>query len=93
MRSCVGPRPRFKSSSSGDIYANEDERHAGYEAPAYPGRTLLGALIREVNEEALRACPTAPMRHKQTPVGQDLQGYADTAWVRWTSPRRFGDTD
>jgi len=32
-------------------------------------------------------CPSAPL-HKPLPAGGNEQGYADRAWVRWTSDKK-----
>ena len=66
------------------MYANDNGRHAGYQTPAYPGGNWMGTLMDYYSaQDKLRLCPSAPV--KDAPTHGNEQGYADRAWVRWTS--------
>jgi prepilin-type N-terminal cleavage/methylation domain-containing protein len=67
------------------MYAGDNNRHAGYNTPAYPGGNWMGTLMDYyAAKNDLRLCPSAPV-HQPTPTKGNDQGYADRAWVRWTS--------
>lgn len=66
------------------MYADENSRHAGYEVPAFPGGNWMGVLNDYATRKGLLICPSAPL-HQPTPAKGNEQGYADRAWVRWTS--------
>jgi prepilin-type N-terminal cleavage/methylation domain-containing protein len=66
------------------MYASDHGRHAGYQTPAYPGGNWMGTLMDYYNaQNKLRLCPSAPINNP--PMHGNEQGYADRAWVRWTS--------
>jgi prepilin-type N-terminal cleavage/methylation domain-containing protein len=66
------------------MYANDNGRHAGYQTPAYPGGNWMGTLMDYYSaQNKLRLCPSAPISNP--PTHGNEQGYADRAWVRWTS--------
>jgi prepilin-type N-terminal cleavage/methylation domain-containing protein len=66
------------------MYASDNGRHAGYQTPAYPGGNWMGTLMDYYGaQNKLRLCPAAPVNHP--PARGNEQGYADRAWVRWTS--------
>ena len=66
------------------MYANDTGRHAGYQAPAYPGGTWMGTLMDYyAKQPALQICPSAPL-HVPPPASGNGQGTAAQAWVRWT---------
>jgi prepilin-type N-terminal cleavage/methylation domain-containing protein/prepilin-type processing-associated H-X9-DG protein len=67
-------------------YASDTGRPVGLEDPAYPGGNWMGTLIAYYKVDALRVCPSAPVR-QPTPPAKAIngQGTADRAWVRWTT--------
>ncbi|MGO9201389.1 MAG: type II secretion system protein [Limisphaerales bacterium] len=66
------------------VYIDEQARNLGYYNPAFPAGVWMGTLSVETKNASLRVCPCAPLR-KATARGEDLQGAADSAWVRWTT--------
>ena len=66
------------------MYAQDNSRHAGYETSAFPGGNWMGTLNDYASTKGILICPAAPV-HRPTPVGGNVQGCADRAWVRWTS--------
>jgi prepilin-type N-terminal cleavage/methylation domain-containing protein/prepilin-type processing-associated H-X9-DG protein len=68
------------------MYAQENSRHAGYEAAAFPGGNWMGTLHEYASAKGILVCPSAPLA-QPPPASGNLQGYADRAWVRWTSDR------
>jgi prepilin-type N-terminal cleavage/methylation domain-containing protein/prepilin-type processing-associated H-X9-DG protein len=66
------------------MYAQENSRHAGYETAAFPGGNWMGTLQEYASTKGILVCPTAPLR-EPPPASGNLQGFADRAWVRWTS--------
>ncbi|MGA3265310.1 MAG: type II secretion system protein [Verrucomicrobiota bacterium] len=69
------------------IYANENSRHAGVETPAFPGGNWMGTLNEYARVRGILICPAAPLQ-VPPPASGNEQGYADRAWVRWTSDRK-----
>ncbi len=71
------------------MYVTDHNRHAGYNDPAYPGGgTWAGTLMDNyAAQHKLRLCPSAPLSDP-TPTSGNEQGYADRAWVRWTSDNK-----
>ena len=69
------------------IYAQENSHHAGIETAAFPGGNWMGTLHEYASAKGLLICPSAPL-HEPTPASGNEQGYADRAWVRWTSDNR-----
>jgi len=69
------------------MYASENKRHAGIETSAFPGGNWMGTLNDYAKVKGILICPTAPM-HEPPPASGNEQGYADRAWVRWTSDRK-----
>jgi type II secretory pathway pseudopilin PulG len=70
------------------MYAGDNNKHAGYNTPAYPGGNWMGTLMDYyAAKAALRLCPDAPIHQPTPPRGND-QGLADRAWVRWTSDNK-----
>jgi prepilin-type N-terminal cleavage/methylation domain-containing protein/prepilin-type processing-associated H-X9-DG protein len=65
------------------MYAQENSRHAGIETAAFPGGNWMGTLHEYAKTKGILICPSAPLR--DPPAGGNLQGWADRAWVRWTS--------
>jgi type II secretory pathway pseudopilin PulG len=66
------------------MYSDDAGRHAGYDVPAYPGRTWMGSLMDYLaKQQANRTCPSALLK-KLPPRHDNGQGSADEAWVRWT---------
>src|SRR3954469_22723190 len=69
------------------MYAQENSRHAGYETSAFPGGNWMGTLNEYAKAKGILICPAAPM-HEPPPASGNEQGYADRAWVRWTSDKK-----
>jgi prepilin-type N-terminal cleavage/methylation domain-containing protein len=69
------------------IYASENSRHAGIETSAFPGGNWMGTLNEYARVKGILICPSAPL-HEPPPASGNEQGYADRAWVRWTSDRK-----
>ncbi|HEY1717983.1 MAG TPA: prepilin-type N-terminal cleavage/methylation domain-containing protein [Verrucomicrobiae bacterium] len=69
------------------IYASENSRHAGIETSAFPGGNWMGTLNEYAKVKGILICPSAPL-HEPTPASGNEQGYADRAWVRWTSDKK-----
>jgi prepilin-type N-terminal cleavage/methylation domain-containing protein len=69
------------------MYAQENSRHAGVETAAFPGGNWMGTLNEYAKVRGLLVCPSAPLR-EPSPASGNEQGYADRAWVRWTSDKR-----
>jgi prepilin-type N-terminal cleavage/methylation domain-containing protein len=69
------------------MYANENSRHAGYETSAFPGGNWMGTLNEYATTKGILICPSAPL-HEPPPASGNEQGYADRAWVRWTSDKK-----
>lgn len=66
------------------MYAQDNSRHAGYETAAFPGGNWMGTLHEYASAKGILVCPSAQLQ-TPPPVSGNLQGYADRAWVRWTS--------
>lgn len=66
------------------MYAQENSRHAGIETAAFPGGNWMGTLHEYASTKGILICPAAPLENPP-PTSGNLQGYADRAWVRWTS--------
>lgn len=67
-------------------HADSSGEHLDYGSGDYPNAVWMGALVSEENthNEKIFFCPTAKLSLK--PVeGKDVQGSAETAWVRWSS--------
>jgi prepilin-type N-terminal cleavage/methylation domain-containing protein len=74
-------------SISSFMYANDNGRHAGNNTSAYPGGNWMGTLMDYYSaQNKIRLCPSAPV--KNPPTQGNEQGYADRAWVRWTSDKK-----
>jgi prepilin-type N-terminal cleavage/methylation domain-containing protein/prepilin-type processing-associated H-X9-DG protein len=69
------------------MYAQENSRHAGYETSAFPGGNWMGTLHEYASAKGILICPSAPLENPP-PASGNLQGYADRAWVRWTSDQK-----
>ena len=69
------------------MYAQENSRHAGYETSAFPGGNWMGTLNDYAKKKGILICPSAPL-HEPPPASGNEQGYADRAWVRWTSDKK-----
>jgi prepilin-type processing-associated H-X9-DG protein len=69
------------------MYANDNSRHAGVETAAFPGGNWMGTLNEYASTKGILICPSAPL-HQPTPASGNEQGYADRAWVRWTSDKK-----
>jgi len=69
------------------MYAQENSRHAGIETAAFPGGNWMGTLNDYAAKKGILICPSAPL-HEPAPKKGNAQGYADRAWVRWTSDRK-----
>src|SRR5438445_10383655 len=69
------------------MYASDHSRHAGVEAPAFPGGNWMGTLNEYAKVKGILICPSAPV-HQPPPASGNDQGYADRAWVRWTSDKQ-----
>ena len=70
------------------MYASENSRHAGVETAAFPGGNWMGTLNEYARVKGILICPSAPV-HQPPPASVNEQGYADRAWVRWTSDRKI----
>ena len=70
------------------MYASENSRHAGVETPAFPGGNWMGTLNEYARVKGILICPSAPV-HQPPPASVNEQGYADRAWVRWTSDKKI----
>jgi len=68
------------------MYASENSRHAGVETSAFPGGNWMGTLNEYARVKGILICPSAPL-HQPPPANGNEQGYADRAWVRWTSDK------
>jgi prepilin-type N-terminal cleavage/methylation domain-containing protein len=66
------------------LYIDDQARNLGYYNPAFPAGVWMGTLSVETKSASLRVCPCAPLK-QATARGQDQQGTADGAWVRWTT--------
>jgi prepilin-type N-terminal cleavage/methylation domain-containing protein len=71
------------------MYASDHGRHVGNSNPAYPGGGNWAGTLMDyyAAQNKLRLCPSAPV-HEPTPTRWNAQGYADRAWVRWTSDNK-----
>jgi prepilin-type N-terminal cleavage/methylation domain-containing protein len=69
------------------MYASDNSRHAGIETSAFPGGNWMGTLNEYAKVKGILICPSAPL-HEPTPASGNEQGYADRAWVRWTSDKK-----
>jgi prepilin-type N-terminal cleavage/methylation domain-containing protein len=69
------------------MYASENSRHAGVETSAFPGGNWMGTLNEYARVKGILICPSAPL-HEPPPASGNEQGYADRAWVRWTSDKK-----
>jgi prepilin-type N-terminal cleavage/methylation domain-containing protein len=69
------------------MYASDNSRHAGYETSAFPGGNWMGTLNEYATTKGILICPSAPL-HEPPPASGNEQGYADRAWVRWTSDKK-----
>jgi prepilin-type N-terminal cleavage/methylation domain-containing protein len=69
------------------MYAQENSRHAGVETSAFPGGNWMGTLNEYAKVKGILICPSAPL-HEPPPASGNEQGYADRAWVRWTSDKK-----
>jgi prepilin-type N-terminal cleavage/methylation domain-containing protein len=69
------------------IYASDNSRHAGIETSAFPGGNWMGTLNEYAKAKGILICPSAPL-HEPPPASGNEQGYADRAWVRWTSDKK-----
>jgi len=69
------------------IYAQENSRHAGIETSAFPGGNWMGTLNEYASKRGILVCPSAPLQEPAPKSGNE-QGYADRAWVRWTSDKK-----
>src|SRR5262249_25227746 len=69
------------------MYAQDNSRHAGYNTAAFPGGNWMGTLHEYASAKDILVCPSAPLQ-MPPPAKGNLQGYADRAWVRWTSDRK-----
>src|SRR6266853_4402700 len=69
------------------MYASDNSRHAGVETAAFPGGNWMGTLNEYARVKGILICPSAPA-HQPPPATGNEQGYADRAWVRWTSDKR-----
>jgi len=65
-------------------YIDDQARNLGYYNPAFPAGVWMGTLSIGSKSASLRVCPCAPLK-QATAQGKDLQGTADSAWVRWTT--------
>ena len=69
------------------MYAGDNSQHAGVESPAFPGGNWMGTLHEYASAKGILICPSAPV-HQPPPASGNEQGYADRAWVRWTSDKK-----
>src|SRR6266850_3104905 len=69
------------------MYAQENSRHAGIETSAFPGGNWMGTLNEYAKTKGILICPSAPL-HEPPPASGNEQGFADSAWVRWTSDKK-----
>jgi len=69
------------------MYASENSRHAGYETSAFPGGNWMGTLNEYATVKGILICPSAQLQ-TPPPASGNEQGYADRAWVRWTSDKK-----
>src|SRR5467141_3519609 len=58
------------------MYASDNSRHAGVEAPAFPGGNWMGTLNEYAKVKGILICPSAPVHHAPPASGNE-QGYAD----------------
>ena len=69
------------------MYAQEHSRYAGVETAAFPGGNWMGTLHEYAEVKGILICPSAPLL-EPLPASGNEQGYADRAWVRWTSDKK-----
>lgn len=69
------------------MYAQENSRLAGYNSPAFPGGNWMGTMNEYASAKGILICAAAPV-HEPPPTGGNAQGFADRAWVRWTSDQK-----
>jgi prepilin-type N-terminal cleavage/methylation domain-containing protein len=73
------------------MYAGDNnDNHVGYSDSAYPGGgNWAGTLMDYYASKAqLRLCPAAPLVQPVVTSHGNGQGYADRAWVRWTTDNK-----
>ena len=78
-------------SMSVSMYANDNsDKQVGYADTAYPGGgNWAGTLMDYYSSKAqLRLCPAAPLHQPVQTSHGNGQGYADRAWVRWTTDNK-----
>lgn len=83
---CAGNVKQLSASIFMYVSDNND-KHVAYTDPAYPGGgNWAGTLTDYYSSKAqLRICPAAPLRENTQVSHGNGQGYADRAWVRWTT--------
>ncbi len=67
-----------KQLALGSFMYASDSRHAGVEAPAFPGGNWMGTLNEYAKVKEIVICPSAPVHHPPPASGNE-QGYADRA--------------
>jgi prepilin-type N-terminal cleavage/methylation domain-containing protein len=73
------------------MYAGDNnDKHVGYTDSAFPGGgNWAGTLTDYYSSKAqLRLCPAAPLQEPVKTSHGNGQGYADRAWVRWTTDHK-----
>jgi prepilin-type N-terminal cleavage/methylation domain-containing protein len=76
-------------TAAGLMYASDNSKHSGYNAPDFPGGHWMGLLLEHYGKEKrLCLCPSAPLRDPPAANPGYSQGSADRAWVRWTHDKR-----
>ncbi len=69
------------------LYIDDQAKNLGYYNPAFPAGVWMGTLAQFTTNASLRTCPCAPLKQASA-NGQDQQGTAASAWVRWTTDSR-----
>ena len=73
---------------AGFIYSNDNAKNPAYRDPNYlGGGAWMGTLALSGNGNNVGVCPSAPLKNPP-PASGNGQGFADQAWVRWTSDQK-----
>lgn len=86
---CTSNVKQLSLSISMYVHDNSD-KHVAYTYATYPGGgNWAGTLMDYYSAKAqLLICPAAPLRQPVVTQHGNGQGYADAAWVRWTTDQK-----
>src|SRR5438093_1561003 len=66
------------------MYASDHSRHAGVEAPAFPGGNWMGTLNEYARVKGILICPSAPVphppRHATSPPAKKCRARSTWVW-------------